>query len=226
MELIYKDKHLVAVFKPAGVPSQPDLSGDNDAMTIASSILKGEGEKNTELYLVHRLDRVVGGILVFARNRAAAARLSQIMSERTAEKEYVAVVEGEPEGGILKDFLYKDARAGKAFVTDRKRAGVKEASLEYIPIECIETERGKRTLVRVKLHSGRFHQIRVQFASRKHPIVGDGKYGSRDGQASMPALFAFKLSFDLDGRKYEFRKLPDTNLYPWSIFNYDREALL
>ena len=205
MELIYKDKHLVAVFKPAGVPSQPDLSGDNDAMTIASSILKGEGEKNTELYLVHRLDRVVGGILVFARNRAAAARLSQIMSERTAEKEYVAVVEGEPEGGILKDFLYKDARAGKAFVTDRKRAGVKEASLEYIPIECIETERGKRTLVRVKLHSGRFHQIRVQFASRKHPIVGDGKYGINREDAKkgykFQALYAYKLKFKNTGEE-------------------------
>jgi len=221
MEILYKDKNLVAVFKPAGIPSQPDPSGDADAITLSSLLLKESGEKNTELYPIHRLDRVVGGILVFARNRNSAAKLSELVAQNGVEKEYLAVVEGDANGGVLTDFLYKDARAGKTFVVDRMRAGVKKASLEYSPILKKDTENGIRTLVRIKLHTGRFHQIRAQFSSRKLAIVGDGKYGSRDNKAIMPALFAHRLSFELDGSKYEFEKNPDTETYPWSIFNYD-----
>ena len=221
MEILYKDKNLVAVFKPAGIPSQPDPSGDDDAITLSSLLLKESGEKNTELYPVHRLDRVVGGILVFARNKNSAAKLSELVAQNGMKKEYLAVVEGEADGGVLTDFLYKDARAGKTFVVDSMRAGVKKASLEYVPIFKKTTENGIRTLVRIKLHTGRFHQIRAQFSARKLSIVGDGKYGSRDNKARMPALFAHKLSFELGGNKYEFEKKPDRENYPWSIFNYD-----
>ena len=221
MEILYKDKNLIAVCKPAGMPSQPDPSGDTDAMTLLAEMLGNTGDKNTALYLVHRLDRVVGGVLVFARNKDYAARLSTIMSERGAKKEYLAIVEGEAEGGILTDYLYKDARMGKSFVVDRKRSGVKEAKLEYTPLSKAETENGPKTLIEVRLHTGRFHQIRAQLSSRKLPIVGDGKYGSRDNKARFPALFAFRLTFEIEGKTYEFKKMPDIENYPWSIFNYD-----
>ena len=184
------------------------------------------GDKNCTLYPIHRLDRVVGGIIVFARNKEYAAVLSEIISEHRAEKEYLSVVDGLAEGGILTDYIYKDARAGKSFIADRKRSGVKEAKLEYVPLSSIESEGGTKTLVKVRLHTGRFHQIRVQFASRRMPIVGDGKYGSRDSIAKLPALFAFRLAFEINGKRYEFKKLPDTEKYPWSLFDYDGKALL
>lgn len=221
MEILYKDSNIVVISKPAGMPSQPDLSGDMDAMTSCKAILSSQGEKNSEIYLVHRLDRVVGGILVFARNKNACALLSALISAQNIEKEYLAVVSGDANGGLLRDFLYKDSRVGKSFVTDKKRPDAKEALLEYIPISKIETEKGIKTLVQIKLRTGRFHQIRAQFSSRGLPIVGDGKYGSTEREVHLPALFASKLNFDLFGKKFAFKKLPDINKYPWSLFKYD-----
>lgn len=221
MEILFKDENIVAVYKDAGIPSQPDPSGDADAMTLCSAELLKMGEKNSELFLVHRLDRVVGGVLVFGRNKKYAALLSEAVANRSAEKEYFAVVEGDAPGGILTDLIFKDARAGKSFIVDRKRAGVKEASLEYEPIEKVQIDNRILTLVRVKLHTGRFHQIRAQFSSRKMSIVGDGKYGSRDNYARLPALFAFRFSVNIKSEKYEFTKMPNKENYPWSLFNYD-----
>ena len=223
MEILYKDKNLIAINKPAGIPVQPDPTSDKDAMSLCAEILAEQGENNA-LWLVHRLDRVVGGTVVFARNKRTAAALSELFSAQGTEKEYLAVVEGVAEGGVLEDFLYKDAAKGKAFVVDRKRAGVKEAKLEYAPIATVETERGTYTLVRVKLHTGRFHQIRAQLSSRGMPIVGDGKYGSHDNRAKMPALFSSRLGFTLGGKSYNIKKSPDKESYPWSLFdeaNYD-----
>jgi 23S rRNA pseudouridine1911/1915/1917 synthase len=217
MQILYKDRNLIAVYKEAGIPSQPDPTGDSDAMTLLSELLTSENEKN-ELYLLHRLDRVVGGVLVFARNKKYAAILSALISEKEAQKEYLAVVCGDANGGIMEDLLYKDARAGKAFVVDRKRAGVKDARLEYSVIGKVTTEKGIYSLVKIRLHTGRFHQIRVQFSSRKMPIIGDRKYGSADGGAKMPALFAARLSFTAEGKRYDFEKMPDKNSYPWNLF--------
>lgn len=221
MEILYKDENIIAVYKEAGIPSQADPSGDADAMTLTCEELSSEGEKNCELFLVHRLDRVVGGVLVFARNRKYASILSEAVAQRGAEKEYLAVVEGDAPGGVMTDLLYKDARSGKAFVVDRKRAGVKEASLEYERVASVTTDSATLTLVRVKLHTGRFHQIRVQFSSRALPIVGDGKYGSRDKTAHLPSLFACRFALKINSRNYEFKKMPDREKYPWSLFNYD-----
>ena len=218
MEILYKDKNLIAINKPAGIPVQPDPTSDKDAMSLCAEILAEQGENNA-LWLVHRLDRVVGGTVVFARNKRTAAALSELFSTQGTEKEYLAVVEGVAEGGVLEDFLYKDAAKGKAFVVDRKRAGVKEAKLEYAPIATAATERGTYTLVRVKLHTGRFHQIRAQLSSRGMPIVGDGKYGSHDNRAKMPALFSSRLGFTLDTKSYNIKKIPDKESYPWSLFD-------
>ena len=153
LEILYKDKNLIAVYKPSGMPSQSDTTRDGDAMTLTSQALRLIGERE-ELWLVHRLDRVVGGILVFARNKKYAAILSSLVSDRGMRKEYLAVVDGEAEGGLLKDYLYKDSAKGKAFVVDSKRVGVKEAELEYERLFRTETEKGVKTLVKIDLHTG------------------------------------------------------------------------
>ncbi len=218
MEIITKNKNIVVVYKPAGMPSQPDPSGDTDAFTLCSEELKGLGESGN-LYLVHRLDRVVGGLMVFARNKKYAAELSALVSGDGIGKEYLAVIDGYICGGCLTDYLYKDARAGKSFVVDRKRAGVKEAVLDFAPLQSIETEIGVKTLVKIKLTTGRFHQIRAQFGSRKAPISGDGKYGSRDNKPRFPALFAYKLSAKLSSSLLDVKLLPDIKEYPWNLFD-------
>ena len=200
------------------MPVQPDPTGDVDALTEAAAYLSSIGEPSA-LWLVHRLDRVVGGTVVFARNKRTAASLSELFSAQGTTKEYLAVVEGRAEGGVLEDLLYKDSAKGKAFVVDRKRAGVKEARLEYTPLATAQTERGTYTLVRVRLHTGRFHQIRAQLSHRGTSIVGDGKYGSHDNRAKMPALFSSRLAFDLGGRAYDIKKSPDKESYPWSLFD-------
>ena len=217
IEIVYKTENYVVVYKPSSIPAQSDKSGDTDAMTLASEKLK-ELSENEKLWLVHRLDRVVGGLIVFARNREYAAKLSTIVGGCGMTKEYFAIVEGKCEGGVLRDFLYKDSRQSKAFVTDRARSGAKEAVLEYSVLSVKDTDRGVRTLVRIKLHTGRFHQIRAQFAARKLSLVGDGKYGSHDNRAKFPALFAARLAFRIDNDFCDIKKLPDLSEYPWSLF--------
>ncbi len=217
IEIIKKSKDYVIIYKPSGIPSQSDPTGDKDAMTICSEMLRVAGEPDT-LYLIHRLDRVVGGLIVFARNKRAAAELSSLVADRRLSKEYFAVVDGRAEGGIMRDYLYKDAALGKAFVTDRKRAGVKEAELEYSVIDTVSQDERDISLVKISLRTGRFHQIRAQFASRKMPLIGDKKYGSRDFLAKAPALFAASLDFDLFGRSVSASRLPDITAYPWSLF--------
>jgi 23S rRNA pseudouridine1911/1915/1917 synthase len=218
IEIVSKTKDYVIIYKPAGIPSQSDPSGDKDAMTLCSEMLRHLGESDA-LYLIHRLDRVVGGLLVFARNKQSAALLSSLVADRLLDKEYYAVVEGTLEGGVMTDYIYKDASLGKAFVTDRKRAGVKEAELEYSILDRTVSDGRELSLVKIILKTGRFHQIRAQFSSRKMPLVGDKKYGSRDAKAKMPALFATKLGFYCLGRAVEAARLPDLNSYPWSLFN-------
>lgn len=218
MEILLKKSDFVVVYKPAGLPSQSDLSGDMDAMSLCAEELSRLGESK-ELFLIHRLDRVVGGLLVFARNKRCAAELSALVSGEGIGKEYLAVIDGYLEGGTLTDYLYKDSRTGKAFVVDRKRAGVKEAELDFEPLQSVETEHGVKTLVKIKLKTGRFHQIRAQFASRRTPISGDGKYGSKDIKSRFPALFAFRLSAMLSSGELNCMKLPHTDAYPWNLFD-------
>ena len=217
IEIIDKTKDYVIIYKPQGVPSQSDPSGDADAITICSEMLRNMGERD-ELFLIHRLDRVVGGLLVFARNKRAAAELSRIVAEHRLTKEYFAVVSGVAEGGVMRDYVYKDATLGKAFVTDRKRSGVKEAELEYSTLATKSIDGRDFSLVKVRLITGRFHQIRVQFASRQMPLIGDKKYGSRDFAAKTPSLFASRISFVLGNKEVSAVKLPELSEYPWSLF--------
>ena len=155
LEILYKDRQVLAVKKPAGTPSQPDPTGAPDAMSLAKAALADQGE-SSDLWLVHRLDRVVGGILIFARTKAAAGELSSLFATHGAQKCYLAVTEGEAPAGELCDLLYKDAAKGKAFVVDRARAGVKEAKLIAEPLDLADTAVGPRGLVRVTLLTGRY----------------------------------------------------------------------
>ena len=221
IEILYKSKNAVVIYKPAGVPSQSDPSGDLDAMTLTSAHLKELGESDA-LWLIHRLDRVVGGLLVFARNKRYAAILSELVKERLITKEYYAVADGMTDGEhVLDGYIYKDARAGKAFITDRDRAGVKNARLSYRALSTVATPRGAKTLVYVTLDTGRFHQIRAQMSNAHLPICGDGKYGSRDNGARNIALMASHLVLDIPGERIDVSRLPDLTQYPWSLFDGD-----
>ena len=220
VEILYKSKNALVIYKPAGIPSQSDPSGDADAMTLTQNMLRDMGEPGA-LWLIHRLDRVVSGLLVFARNKKYAAILSEYVKDRLLTKEYYAVVDGTADGGTLEGYIYKDARAGKAFIVDRERAGVKHARLSYVPLATATTPRGVKTLIYVTLDTGRFHQIRAQLSNEHLPICGDGKYGSRDNGARNIALMAAHLAVDLPAEKLDVKRLPDVSIYPWSLFDED-----
>ena len=168
----------------------PGEECEHELPTLIANALGGEA------YCVHRLDRAVGGVMVYARTKAAAASLSEQMQSGAFEKEYLAVVAGKPEQneGELRDFLFKDSLKNRAFVVKTKRSGVKEARLSYRVLAGGVYDGREISLVRVKLHTGRFHQIRCQFSSRKMPLLGDGKYGSRE---KCPiALLSCHISFE------------------------------
>ncbi len=212
MNVVYENADVLVIEKPAGMPSQPDPSGDADALTLAAA------ETGVPLYLVHRLDRTVGGLLLFAKTGRAAAQYSELVRTHTMQKIYLCICEGDlPPQGEMADLLFHDKRKGKAFVVTRRRDGVKEASLSYRILASRAEVATTYHLCEVTLHSGRFHQIRVQFASRACPLVGDGKYGSR--QKSAIALFATRLSFPTREGSITVRALPDTAHHPWSMFS-------
>ncbi len=185
MEIICNNEEFVTVIKPFGVPSQEN---GRDGLP---DLLKKELNLS-EIYTVHRLDTVTSGVMVYAKTKKAAALLSRGITDGTFKKEYLAVVHGEvsPDKGEMVDFLFKDSRKNKSFVVKSERKGVKKASLEY---EVQEIKNGL-SLVKIKLHTGRTHQIRVQFSSRKHPVYGDGKYGASDNIPFI-ALFSQRISF-------------------------------
>ena len=214
---VYKNKDVLIILKPSGVSSQPDNTAFDDALTRASGMLS-EGGEPSALFPVHRLDKVVGGLLVFARNRETAAELSRQMPEGEFSKEYLAVTEGNPSGGMLQDYLVKNATLGKAIICEKETPKAKLAELEYLPLETVRTEKGDRTLVKISLKTGRFHQIRAQFSGRGYPLLGDKKYGSKDHRAKTPALFAYKLGFSLKGNTVIEKALPNLTEYPWNLF--------
>ncbi len=199
IEILYEDDALVVCEKPVGVLSQPDVGGTGeDILSLLGEQLRRPSDKKVPYVgLVHRLDRGVGGVMVFAKRPEMASRLSVAVAERSMTKQYLAVVHGCPDEpcGILRDLLYKDSAKGKSFVVDRERRGVKKASLAYRVLSTVQHEKhGVLSLVHVRLHTGRTHQIRVQFSSRGMPLVGDGKYGARDHGCPI-GLWSYRLTF-------------------------------
>ena len=211
MDFIYQDPHIVVCLKPIGVISQ---DGGEDSMP---QILARQLEVKT-VYPVHRLDKAVGGVMVYALSQKAAACLSRAVQERTMGKCYLAVLTGKPQKNeaLLEDLLFHDKMKNKTYVVDRMRKGVKPAALDYRVLEMV----GDRTLVWVRLHTGRTHQIRVQFASRKYPLVGDGRYGGKTGEKQL-GLWSYELSFahPETGEMLMFTHLPEGSP-PWDIFSY------
>ena len=192
MDILYSDHNIAVIIKPVGLDSEQEIPA---AITQA---LGGE------VFPIHRLDKNVGGVMVYARTKTAAASLSKAVQEGLMIKEYVALVHGmPPEAGDWEDFLFKDSRKNKVFVVKRERKGVKKARLEFKRLS-----EGENSLVHVRLHTGRSHQIRVQFASRGFPLVGDHKYGSRD-EATAPKLFSCRLTFPYRGTTVVYEALPE-----------------
>ena len=192
MEILHSDKNIAVIVKPVGLDSEHEVP--------AALIEKLGGE----VFPIHRLDQNVGGIMVFARNKQTAAALSKAVQEGTMVKEYVALVHGTPpESGDWSDLLFKDSTKNKVFVVKKERRGVKKARLEFRRL----TE-GETSLVRIRLYTGRSHQIRVQFSSRGFPLVGDRKYGGKDNTPA-PMLFSCKLTFPYGKQTVEFEKLPE-----------------
>ena len=215
MKVLYEDKFIIIVEKPANVLSEPD-GKSKDIVTLASEHVC------RPCYLVHRLDRNTGGAMVLSKMQKATGKLSEAIQKREFEKEYIAVIKGVPEEaeGVYKDLLFKDSQKNKTFVVKRERKGVKEASLEYKVLSTAQhPEQGKISLVLIKLHTGRTHQIRVQFASRKMPLLGDGKYGSRDNHCET-ALWSRRLFFKhpITGENVEAVSMPPEE-YPWNLFD-------
>lgn len=193
IDVLYEDNHLLVVVKPVGMPVQADASGDTDLLTALKAYIKEKYQKPGDVYLglVHRLDRPVGGVMVFARTSKAAARLSDQVRKNQMDKEYLCVACGSPAPGRYEDWLLKDAASNTSRTVRPGTPGAKDAALVLAPL----AQRDGLALCRVELITGRSHQIRVQLSSRKTPLWGDARYNpaSRPGQDI--ALFCRSLSF-------------------------------
>lgn len=185
MKILYSDEHIVVCIKPVGLLSQSDEK-DNENMISLLSEMYG-----CEIYPLHRLDKGVSGVMVYAKTKFAAAKLSRDIAEHSFKKEYLAAVHGVCDGtGDMCDLLFKDSRKNKSYVVKRMRKGVREARLSYETLKSYS----EKSLVRVHLHTGRTHQIRVQFASRKMPLLGDKKYGAADEYENI-GLLSYCITF-------------------------------
>ena len=188
MDILYADRDLYVIVKPVGMDAEHEVP----------AALEGT------VFPIHRLDLNVGGVMVYARTKQAAAALSKAVQAGTMVKEYVALVHGTPpETGDWEDFLFKDSRKNKVFAVKKERRGVKYARLEFKRLTA-----GDTSLVRIRLHTGRSHQIRVQFASRGFPLMGDHKYGARDALTA-PRLFSCRITFPWKGETRSYEALPD-----------------
>ena len=212
MELIYCDSDIVVCVKPARVLSTDEPGG------LPDLIREALGDPRADIRTVHRLDRVVSGLMVLARNAKAASELSRQIREGEFEKEYLAVVHGSPEKrGTFRDLLGRDKARKMTFVTSESARGVQEAVLHY---QCLSEQKGL-SKVRIQLETGRTHQIRVQFSSRGFPLVGERKYAELDDPCEI-ALWSYRLGFThpTTGEKLVFTHEPPDS-YPWTQFQAD-----
>ena len=213
MKILYEDNHLLVVVKPVNVPVCEDESKDEDLLNILKKYLKEKYNKpgNVYLGLVHRLDRPVSGVMVFAKTSKAASRLSEQIRLKEFKKEYHAIVIGKVDKGIYKDNLLKDKKTNITKVDKNGKVSI----LEYELVKYVDNY----SLVKINLKTGRSHQIRVQFSYHNHPLVGDNKYNKIEVKKIPVCLFANKLTFYHPITKEELifeEQLP--NYYPWNLF--------
>ena len=209
--ILFEDKHLVVCLKPAGVLSE---DGGMPELLCAQC-----GAQRT--FCVHRLDKAVGGVMVYAKDGKTAAKLSEAVSSRAVTKEYRAVVPGipDPAEGVFRDYLFHDAAKNKTYVVQRPRRGVKEAELALsLAATAYAENAGNISLLRITLHTGRSHQIRAQFAARMLPLLGDGRYGSTVRGCGI-ALQSCRLAFEhpVTGAALDFTA-PPPETWPWTLF--------
>ncbi|MBQ9773589.1 MAG: RluA family pseudouridine synthase [Clostridia bacterium] len=212
MEILFEDDSIIVCIKPPSLLSEQTADKQGLADLLAA-------RNGGYIGVIHRLDRGVGGVMVYAKTPQAAATLSRAVQEHSLQKEYLAVVHGipNPPEGQMRDLLFHDRRQNKTFTVARERAGVKTAILDYVLQKALEhPDCGTVSLMRVRLQTGRTHQIRVQFSSRGHALAGDGKYGARD--RCPIALFATRLAFShpKTGKTMEFSALPTGEV--WDAF--------
>ena len=226
LKVIYEDNHIIVVEKKPNIPSQADKTEDLDMLTIVKSYIKEKYQKpgNVYLGLVHRLDRPVGGIMIFAKTSKAASRLSNEVREKVFKKKYLAVVDGklDKKEGILEDYLYKDERNNISKVVKKEKKNAKYAKLEYKVLKYNPLK--DLSLLEINLHTGRHHQIRVQLSNMNHSIFGDQKYGTR-GKGKQIALWAYELTIVHPVTKEEmtFKDLPEP-IGTWSILKFDEKS--
>lgn len=210
MNIVYFDDNIVVAVKPYGVLSASGNSDNNDMI----SILKKEISK--EIYPVHRLDRTTGGLMVFACNKESAAQLSAQISDHLFDKEYMVAAKGESDMDIgqMNDIIFFDRFKNKSYIVKKERKGAKKASLNYEKLEAADLQGYKASLYKVKLLTGRTHQIRVQFASRNMPLLGDRRYGS-DYVSDDIAIWSYKIGFlDPKDKNYmEFTSKPENDVF-------------
>lgn len=217
LKVIYEDNHIIVVEKPPNIPSQGDKTEDTDMLTIIKEYLKEKYNKpgNVYLGLVHRLDRPVGGVMIFAKTSKAASRLSNQVREKVFKKEYLAIVDGKPEknNGTLENYLLKNEKTNTSRIVKENTPGSKYAKLDYEVLKY--NEEIDLSLLKILLHTGRHHQIRVQLAGMGHSICGDQKYGTR-GRGKQISLWAYKLTIEhpITKESMTFTDIPEP-IGPW-----------
>ena len=227
IKVIYEDPHIIVVEKPSKVPSQQDKTRDMDMLSILKDYLKKKypAARNPYVGLIHRLDRPVGGLMVFAKTKDVNAKLSEQMQSHRFKKEYLAVVCGKPEKDHeeIKDYLLKNQAKNVSKVVPQGTKGAKEAILEYTYVNSAFAEEGILSLLKIELRTGRHHQIRVQLANKSLPLWGDNKYNPifvKKKEWTQIALWAWKITFNhpKTNKVCSFELKPAE--YPFALFNF------
>ena len=223
VEILHEDADIIVCVKPSGMPAQGDKSRDTDVLSYLKNHIFEEEEMEEEPYLamVHRLDRPVGGIMVFAKNQKAAAGLSDQMQDGTMVKFYQAILTGElpAESGVLEDYLVRDGKNNTSKIVKKGTKGAKRAQLEYEVLDVFETDQGILSYVLIELITGRHHQIRVQMAERGAGFYGDTKYNplftKTKKKYQQIALFATRLEFEhpTSGNHMVFKCEPEGDVF-------------
>lgn len=211
IDILFQNKNFIVAVKPAGISSQSDNCGGEDMTALLKK------QTGSDIFPVHRLDKVTGGVMLYAKNSAAAAKFAKITADGCFIKRYFAVVVGKPEKSAarLEDFLIFDKYSGKSAIVESSVKGAKKAVLEYTQKETVFSDGVEYSLLDVRLFTGRTHQIRAQLANIGFPIVGDGKYGSKI-KAPL-ALWSYEADFPASESEHIFRASPP-EIFPWNIF--------